>query len=144
MYEPLIRSIKPNIPCSAGLAPVIIEDQATEDISGIEDRMGPRDPWPISRWVLGIMPLWASVLSMSKGTPSRPTITVRLCWLILSARSGNDSPGTGIVVADQDETPQLLDVGEAFDSYRPLGFDEDLSNFQVLYDFSVFLDNFER
>jgi len=41
---PGIISVKPKIPCSPGLWPVMIELQETEETAGIEERIGLKIP----------------------------------------------------------------------------------------------------
>ena len=47
------------LPCSAGLAPVMIELQATDEISGIDEAIDRKTPCSIRFFVLGIVPLSA-------------------------------------------------------------------------------------
>ncbi len=68
--------MKPKIPCWPGFWPVIIEDHATEEISGIDESIFLNTDCEINRLVFGIMPVSAKCFNMPKGTPSRPIITV--------------------------------------------------------------------
>lgn len=76
--------MKPNIPCSAGFFPVIIDDQATDEISGIDDCIFLNLPAFITLWVLGIIPLSERSFSIPKGTPSIPIITIRFLFMIFT------------------------------------------------------------
>ena len=144
LYEPGCISVKPKIPCSAGLVPVMIDDHATEDISGIEDSIGVKNPsWIIWR-VCGMMPVSAKSLSIPKGTPSRPIITVFAFLVVISVHHNNYAAGTYVFVADKNKTPKLLNIVEVFDGHRLFGFDNDFRNLEILQYFSVFFNNFER
>ena len=74
--------MNPNIPCPAGLVPVMIDDQATEETSGIEDYIFLNVPLAIISLVFGIIPLSDKCLSKSNGTPSKPRTMILLLFLI--------------------------------------------------------------
>ena len=142
LYESGCKSIKPKIPWSAGFVPVMIDDQATEEISGIDERIGVRNAcWIISE-VLGITPVWAKFLSMPKGTPSKPIITVLAFSAISLVNRGNYSACTDVFVMDDNEASQFLNVIEVFDGYWFFCFDDDFGNFKILYDIRIFGNDF--
>jgi len=71
------------MPCSPGLAPVIIELQEIEEIAGIEDFNTLNTPSRLRELKKGITP-WLERSSINeKGTPSRPIITVRFLLITL-------------------------------------------------------------
>ena len=63
------------MPCQPGFFPVMIEDQATEEISGTEELIFFNIPLSISLPTFGIKPVSEKPLIISKGTPSSPTNT---------------------------------------------------------------------
>ena len=79
----------------------MIDDHATEEISGIEDSIGLKNPSWIIRVVLGIMLVLARSLSIGNGTPSRPMIITRSGFILFSGY--DDAPGTDVFVADNYE-----------------------------------------
>ncbi len=130
--------------CWPGFWPVIIDDHATEEISGIEEHIFLKIPREISSAVLAMTPASAKSLSMPKGTPSRPIMTVFPFPVIISFCHSNYSAGTYVFILNKDEASQFLNVVEVFDDHGLFGFDNDFCNLKILDYFSVFGDKFER
>lgn len=145
LYEPGCISINPKTPCSPGPAPVMIDDQATQEISGIVERIDVRNPSWIIRSVLGITPLLAKSLSMPNGTPSRPMITSRAGFILFRGRgTGDYAARADILITDENKASQFLNIVEVLDGYRLFGLEDYFRNLKILDYLSVFLDNFER
>jgi len=63
-----IRSANPKIPCSPGFLPVMIEDHATEETSGMEDSIFLNISSSISLLEFGMIPFLDKLSIKSKGT----------------------------------------------------------------------------
>ena len=90
-----------------------------------------------------MMPVSAKSLSMPKGTPSKPIITVFELLVTISVYHGDYSAGAYIFILDKDKSPQFLNVVEVFDGHFSFGFDNDFCHLKILDYFSVFLDDFK-
>lgn len=135
--------MKPKTPCPPGFCPVIIEDHATEETSGMEDCIFLNIACEISSAVFGMTPVSVNSLSMPKGTPSRPTITVLAFFVMVSVHNGDYSAGTDVLILNKHEASQFLNIVEVFDGHWFFGFDDDLRNLKILDYAGVFLDNLE-
>lgn len=71
------------MPCSPGLTPVMMELQATEDISGIDDSICLKTPSLASLPTFGIVPFVDKSSIKRHGTPSRPIMIVRFLAIAL-------------------------------------------------------------
>lgn len=110
LYEPGCISTKPKIPCSPGLTPVIIDDHATDEISGIEDRIGAKNPFRIIWPILGITSACASSLSKDTGTPSRPMMISRFGRMLFFVA---DNPArTNCCIFNEDESSEFFYIVE--------------------------------
>ena len=136
--------MKPKIPCLPGFVPVIIDDHATEETSGMEECIFLNIPCEINWAVFGMMPVSVNSLSMLKGTPSSPTITVLRSSVIISVHYGDYPAGTCVFIPNKYKSSQFLNIVEVFDTYFSFGLDNNFCHLKILNNFCILLDDFER
>lgn len=79
-----------------------MQDQATEDISGIEEHVSISDPSASNLAVLGMTPLPVKSFSRENGTPSRPIITTRFGFIL--SFQGDYAAGADVLAFHENES----------------------------------------
>ena len=118
-----------------------MEDQATEDISGMEEFIFLKIPSLINEAVFGITPDSDKSAIMSYGTPSSPMITALELSAMILTHFRNNTASADIFVMNEYKTSEFLYVVEVFDANWLFGFYNYLGYFEVFYNIIILADD---